>query len=68
MGSYEIKIVPEGCEYAANALAINGNVLVPAGYPQIMDYFRGRGASAKEVQMSEFEKGEGGLTCLSIVL
>jgi dimethylargininase len=67
-GSYEIEIVPDGCEYAANTLPVNGNVLVPAGYPQVVDYFRGRGVSAKEVQMSEFEKGEGGLTCLSIVL
>jgi dimethylargininase len=66
--SYEIKTLPEGCEYAANTILVNGKVLVPAGYPKVLDYFRGRGVSYTEVQMSEFQKGEGGLTCLSIIL
>jgi dimethylargininase len=68
MCPYEIKILPEDSEYAANILLVNGKVIVPDGYPQVIDYFRGCGVSAEEVQMSEFQKGEGGLTCLSILL
>jgi len=68
MSQYAIKVLPDDCEYAANILFINGKILLPEGYPQVSGYLKGRGISVMEVPMSEFQKGEGGLTCLSILL
>ena len=68
MSQYAIKVLPEDREYAANVLLINGKVLLPEGYPQVSGYLKGRGTAVLEVPMSEFQKGEGGLTCLSILL
>jgi len=68
MESYIVKAVPKGSEYAANSLLVNEKVFLPSGYPQVVDYLNGCGILVEELQMSEFQKGEGGLTCLSIML
>ena len=59
--------VPAGEEAAANVLSIGGAVLVPAGYPRTAEAIRRRGFEVVAVPASEFEKRDGGLTCLSVV-
>jgi dimethylargininase len=64
---YNKIVVPRGEEYAADCLAINGTVLMAKGYPKTRRLVEKEGFSVKELEMSEFSKGEGALTCLSII-
>ena len=64
---YEKIVVPKGEEYAADCLAINGTVLMAKGYPETKRRIEAAGFSVKELEVSEFRKGEGALTCLSIL-
>lgn len=58
--------VPDSEIPAANALAINDYVLLPAGYPRTAALIRERGFSVLPVPLSEFAKADGGATCLSL--
>ncbi|MDP6735152.1 MAG: arginine deiminase family protein [Nitrospinaceae bacterium] len=58
----------EADNYAANCLAIGETVLMPAGFPRVAKNIRKKGLQTMELEMSEFEKADGGLTCLSIIL
>ena len=54
--------------YAANVLLVNERLIVPAGYPSVTQSLTARGrAPSAALSMSEFEKMDGGLTCLSIL-
>jgi dimethylargininase len=63
---YDKITVPKSESYAANCLNLNGTVIIPAGFPQLLQKIRDRGYITKEIQMSEFQKLDGGLSCLSI--
>ncbi len=52
--------------YAANSVWINNRVLVPAGYKQTRDMIAAAGYTPIEVDVSEFRKLDGGLSCLSL--
>ena len=58
--------VPPGEEYAANCVRVNDHVLVPAGFPALHTLLGERGDATIEVEMSEFRKLDGGLSCLSL--
>jgi dimethylargininase len=60
--------VPEEEAQAANALALEGDVILPAGYPTTASRIGGRGLRVHEVPVSEFEKRDGGVTCLSLLI
>jgi dimethylargininase len=60
--------VPEAERYAANALRINDHVLVAAGYPKLAAALRSHGYAPLELDMSEYAKLDGGLSCLSLRL
>jgi dimethylargininase len=67
MWGYRKILVPKGEGYAADCLAIDGTVLMAKGYPKTKKMIEAAGFSVKELEMSEFRKGEGALTCLSIL-
>lgn len=52
--------------YSANCVQINGTVLVPAGYPDTKKKIEVAGLRVREVEVSEFRKIDGGLSCLSL--
>lgn len=58
--------VPTGEEYAANAIRVNGRVLLPEGYPRVAALLRTAGDTVVTLDMSEFRKMDGGLSCLSL--
>ena len=58
--------MPESERYAANALRINDHVLVAAGYPETRAAIESLGFPVIELDMSEFRKLDGGLSCLSL--
>jgi dimethylargininase len=63
------KIVPaENDRYAANSLLVNGTVIVPAGYAGVGQSIEALGIQVIETSMTEFQKMDGGLTCLSLLL
>jgi dimethylargininase len=53
-------------EYAANCVRINEHVLVAAGYPVLERKLRELGYQTIALDMSEFQKMDGGLSCLSL--
>lgn len=63
---YELIAVPLGEDYAANCLCINDHVLVAAGHPQLTCALQNQGYQTIELAMSEFQKMDGGLSCLSL--
>lgn len=65
---YRRIVVPEEETCSANCLAVNGRVLVPEGYPRTRAIIEKEGFATLAVDISEFRKGNGGLTCLSIIL
>jgi dimethylargininase len=58
--------VPEHEAYAANSLWVNGFVLVPHGFPITLNNIKNAGFETIELDMSEFRKLDGGLSCLSL--
>lgn len=58
--------VPEGEEYAANCIRVNDYVLFAAGFPKLHNTLEVLGYNIIEVEMSEFQKMDGGLSCLSL--
>lgn len=63
---FNIIEVPAKESYAANSLWINDRVLVPRGYPVTRRAIIGAGYETIELEMSEFRKLDGGLSCLSL--
>jgi len=64
---YSKIMVPKGEERAADCLSVNGTVLVVKGYPKTVKLVESEGFTVKELDISEFRKGDGALTCLSIL-
>ena len=52
--------------YAANCIWVNDKVIVPKGFPKAKKTIEGAGYSTIELDMSEFRKLDGGLSCLSL--
>jgi dimethylargininase len=63
---WEVVPVPPGEEYAANCIRINDAVLVAAGFPITCALLGELGYSLALLDMSEFRKMDGGLSCLSL--
>lgn len=63
---YKLILVDDDESYAANSLWINGTVLVPKGFPKTKDKIAKAGYKTIEVNVSEFQKLDGGLSCLSL--
>ncbi len=52
--------------YAANSVWVNGTVIVPEGYNKTKQMIENVGYQTIEVDVSEFRKLDGGLSCLSL--
>lgn len=61
------KIVVDDDEaYARNCLYVNGTVIVPTGFPKTLATLKAMGHQTVELDVSEYRKLDGGLTCLSL--
>ncbi|UYP45022.1 hypothetical protein NEF87_001307 [Candidatus Lokiarchaeum ossiferum] len=61
------KIIVDPTEsYAANCIRINANIIMPKGFPILKAKLQKIGVSILELEMSEFQKLDGGLSCLSL--
>ena len=59
-------VVPQDEAYAANCIWVNGTVLIPKGYPITKSKVVEAGYKTILVDVSEFRKLDGGLSCLSL--
>ena len=66
LSSFAAIPVPTGESYAANSLWVNGRVLVPAGFPGTRKAIEKAGCETVPLDVSEFRKLDGGLSCLSL--
>lgn len=63
---YEIVRVGRDESYAANCLRVNDQVILAAGFPRFESAVRALGYPVMALDMSEFRKMDGGLSCLSL--
>ena len=63
---FQVIRVEAGEAYAANSVLVNGRLLIAAGYPRLEGILRGAGLDVVPLEMSEFRKLDGGLSCLSL--
>ena len=66
-GAQFIEIDPSE-PWAANTVAVGDTVLMSAAFPRTIERVRDAGFDVRELDISEFQKAEGGLSCLSILL
>ena len=66
LAPFERIVVDEAEAYAANCLRVNDRLLVAAGFPRFAGELRRLGYDVVPLEMSEFAKLDGGLTCLSL--
>ena len=64
----QFNLIPVGAGegYAANCLRINEHVLIPSGFPLLEACLERLGYNLLRLEISEFQKMDGGLSCLSL--
>jgi dimethylargininase len=65
-GGYEQVLVNDAEAYAANCVRLNDFVLVASGHPLFAAKLQGLGYLTIALELSEFQKMDGGLSCLSL--
>ena len=63
---FDIVRVPAGEEYGANCVRVNDVVFTSVGQPKLDALLRGLGYTLEVMDMSEYRKMDGGLSCLSL--
>jgi len=66
--AYSVLVVSEDEGYAADTLAIGDTVLMAKGLPKSQALVKDAGFDVVSLDVSEIEKCEGALTCLSLIL
>lgn len=66
LDGYDKIVVDKEEEYSANTLWINDHLLMPRGFPNTKAKLKSLGLPVIELDVSEMQKMDGGLTCLSV--
>jgi len=66
LAGYEVIRIARGEDYAANLLRLNDRVVIAAGFPRLHERLHVLGYDIVALDMSEFRKMDGALTCLSL--
>ncbi len=64
--SYEKIVISKEDEYSANCIRMNDYVIIPSGYTETKRKIEDAGYEIIELDMSEVQKHDGGLSCLSL--
>jgi dimethylargininase len=67
-GGYELVAVHPAEPWAANTARVGHTLLVGAAFPRTAELLARRGLDVRAVDVSEFAKAEGGLTCMSLIV
>ncbi len=63
----EVVAVDASEPWAANVLCVGGPVCVSSAFPRTAEMLAARGYDVRAVEVSEFAKAEGGMTCMSLL-
>lgn len=63
---FDVVVVPEGEEAAANALRVNDTVLIGDAFPRTIDLLAAKGFSIQPLAVREIGKLDAGLSCMSL--
>jgi dimethylargininase len=63
---YDLICLDSAEEYAANCLSVNGRILMASGFATTKRKLELLGDPIISLDMSEFQKMDGGLSCLSL--
>ncbi len=63
---FELLPIKENESYAANCIWVNDKVIIPKGFPNSRKLIESAGFKVLPVDVSEFQKLDGGLSCLSL--
>lgn len=64
---FEQFVISQEEAYAANVLVLGKHAVMPAGFPLTESQLQEAGLQTHALDMSEFEKRDGGVTCLSLL-
>jgi dimethylargininase len=64
---YSLIEIDPGEAYGANALAVGGKVIYPAGFPGTRRRLEERGLSIRTIEADELAKADGAVTCCSLI-
>jgi dimethylargininase len=67
-GALRVIAVDEREPYAANTLSIRGRTLVSAAFPHTQRRLEAAGVATRAIDVSELQKAESALTCMSLLL
>jgi dimethylargininase len=67
LAGFEQYVLPPKENYAANVLVLGKHVVMPGGYEIAVSMVEEAGLTPHPLDMSEFEKRDGGVTCLSLL-
>lgn len=67
LNSFTKLVIEEKEAYAANSLNINDTIIIPSGYNNTREMIVNNGFEVMALNISEFQKCEGALTCLSLL-
>jgi dimethylargininase len=68
LSDFELLDVPTEEPWAANVCPVNSTVLVAAAHQRTAEIIDSLGFHVRAVELSEFAKAEGGVTCLSLLI
>jgi dimethylargininase len=68
LGTHACIEVADGEAFAANTLTVQGVTLVSAAFPRTRDRLERAGIATRALDVSELQKAEAALTCLSLIL
>ena len=63
----DVRAVAVAEPFAANAVRVGDRLILPAGNPRTADQLRALGFNVVEVDVSELQKAEAGVTCMSLI-
>ena len=66
LGRFNPIEIPKKESYAANCIWVNESVIIPLGYPTTKRRIMNAGYQVIETDVTEFQKLDGGLSCLSL--
>jgi dimethylargininase len=66
LAGWDVVRVPDGEDYAANAVRVNDALLIAQGFPATRAALTTLGYRLVELDTSEYRKMDGGLSCLSV--
>ncbi|MBU1158021.1 MAG: hypothetical protein KKE24_01620 [Candidatus Thermoplasmatota archaeon] len=67
LGELDLLVVPSEEWYGSNVIAVDDSVIMSKGYPRTEAILKSNGYRVIALDMTEFPKCEGALTCLSIL-